>query len=1006
LSSTPRHFGGTTREVWVGAADEPNSTLCAVACARLVAHHGAVTPEQFIERWRDATLTERAAAQSHFNDLCELLQVEKPAAADPHGESYTFEKSVTKLDGRRGSADVWKRNCFAWEYKGDKKNLVRAYSQLKEYADALENPPLLIVSDMKEIRIHTNFTNAIAQAIVVKLPDLNDPTVCQNLRHAFTDPERLRPTATREVVTATAAGSLGAIARHLRRRQHDERRVAHFLNKLVFSMFVEDVGLLPERVFADVIEESLKRESDFVPMLTELFGAMRSDGRRFGALRIPWFDGGLFDDDDVLGLGFTEINWLAQTARLDWGAIEPSIFGTLFEQGLDLKRRKQMASLFDEADLLPEDGRPPDLFNFGSPGRAVGIHYTDPAKIMRIIEPVVIAPLWEEWESVKRELASLSGRARELRYQAFRDRLSRYRVLDPACGSGNFLYLALMHLKDLDLAIAREAVLLDLPPDGQRIGVEAVLGIEINPYAAELARVTVWIGELQWQLRHGFAVSRRPILGSLKGIVCRDALLAPDDSEAQWPVADVVIGNPPFLGGKRLRDSLGDSYVDKLSAVYAGRVPAEADLVCYWFEKARQYLELGTVHHAGLVATQSIRRGANRRVLERIADLGTIFEAWSDEPWIVEGAAVRVSLVCFSQGRHRPTRLNGNLVPRILPDLSSAATDLTKAIRLRENVGLIFMGTTKVGAFEIEGRLAREWLLAPLNVNERPNSDVVFRWVNGAAITDRYRDRWIIDFGATATEREAALYEAPFTYVVQHVKDERLKNRREAYRRFWWRHAEPRPAMRAALAPLKRYIATPRVAKYRLFVWLDRRTTPDSRVFVVARDDDIAFGILHSRLHEVWSLATGSRHGVGNDPTYNAASCFETFPFPAGMTLNVPAEMQAREPAAAAIANAARRLNDLRENWINPSDLVRSQPEVAAGYPPRLIPVGERAAKQLARRTLTKLYNDRPAWLADAHRELDAAVAAAYGWPADISDEDALARLFALNQERAGAVQG
>ena len=233
----------------------------------------------------------------------------------------------------------------------------------------------------------------------------------------------------------------------------------------------------------------------------------------------------------------------------------------------------------------------------------------------------------------------------------------------------------------------------------------------------------------------------------------------------------------------------------------------------------------------------------------------------------------------------------------------------------------------------------------------------------------------------------------------------RDQQRREIRRRYWWRHGETVPALRTAIAPLSRYIATSRVAKYRLFVWLDRAVLPDSRLYAIARNDDASFGILHSRFHELWSLHTCSWHGVGNDPTYNANSCFETFPFPAGLTPNIAASDYADDSRAEAIAAAARRLNELRENWLNPPQWVDRIPEIVPGYPDRLIPKPEFAA-ELKKRTLTNLYNARPAWLDQAHRALDAAVAAAYGWDDDtpgLPDDEILRRLLALNRERAGA---
>ena len=526
-----------------------------------------MTPEAFIAKWRNVEATERSASHSHFLDLCRVLEVDGPFDADPTGrERYGFEKQVTKPDGSTGYADVWKRDCFAWEYKGDRKNLVAAYSQLKGYADALENPPLLIVSDMKEIRIHTNFTNTPSVRHDIALAQMYSVEERRKLRWAFTDPERLRPADTRDRITTEAAADFAAIAQKLRDQKYDARRVAHFLNRIVFCLFVEDIGLLPDRVFADIIEEAIKRPDDFEPMLRDLFRAMREDRGRFGMIPIPWFNGGLFDDDDVLPLGFYEVRALADAAKRDWSYIDPSIFGTLFEKGLDPARRKEMANLFDAT--RPADDGPgpqlPGLLDSPAADKGVGIHYTDPDTIMKLIEPVVLRPLRAEWQAVKdrvRERRAAKDRAKsdaartrmenEARdaWMRFRRRLGEFRVLDPACGSGNFLYLALAGLKDLDQEVLEEGRALDLPDDGQRITPESVLGIEINPYAAELARVTIWIGELQWQFGKGLQITRRPILDQLRGIECRDALIGPDGNEAAYP----VITTPTICSGEVAR---------------------------------------------------------------------------------------------------------------------------------------------------------------------------------------------------------------------------------------------------------------------------------------------------------------------------------------------------------------------------------------------------------------------------------------------------------------------
>jgi type II restriction/modification system DNA methylase subunit YeeA len=377
-----------------------------------------------------------------------------------------------------------------------------------------------------------------------------------------------------------------------------------------------------------------------------------------------------------------------------------------------------------------------------------------------------------------------------------------------------------------------------------------------------------------------------------------------------------------------------------------------------------------------------------------------MMEAWADEPWALDGAAVRVSMFGFGEG-FVERRLEGRQTEQINADLTGATYDLTKASRLKENVGVAFMGDTKGGAFDVSGEQAREWLKAPLNPNGRPNSDVLKPWRNGMDMTRRSSDKWIIDFGWTMTEAEAALYEAPFRHALMFVKPERNKNNREAYRLNWWRHVEPRPGMWAELGPVARYIATPTVAKHRVFVGLSSTVCPDHQLIAIARDDDTTFGILHSRFHELWSLRMGT--SLEDRPRYTPSTTFETFPFPEGLTPNIPAADYADDPRARAIAEAAAELNRLREAWLNPPDLVRIEPEVVPGYPDRVLPKDEAAAAVLKKRTLTNLYNDRPAWLAMAHQRLDAAVAAAYGWPADLSDEAVLERLFALNQERAAA---
>ncbi len=969
-----------------------------------------MTPEQFIAKWHGSLLNERAAAQSHFNDLCELLGVDTPTDADPSGRAYRFEKPVSKITEDKGFVDVWKNHCFGWEYKGPRKNLVEAYAQLKQYTDDLQNPPLLIVSDMQEIRIHTNFTDRIVQRHVIQLPDLISNEARQKLRWCFVSPERLEPTATRESVTAEAAASFGKIGALLRQYYRDEdRMVAHFLTKLVFCLFVEDIELLPDRIFADTIDEAVKRPDDFTGMLSDLFRAMANPDSRFGKTAIRWFNGGLFDGDDVLPLSLPVIRDLQSATGLDWSAIDPSIFGVLFESGLDEKKRAQMASLFDISPLFDSSPIVPEpqqrLAFRTAPDKGVGIHYTDAGTIMKLIEPSVLRPLRAEWDAIKAEIAPHLARqdgiqsARQI-YFKFRERLGSFRILDPACGSGNFLALALMHLKDFDLSVIREAKSLGLPADNQRIGPELVLGIEINPYAVELAKLTIWITELQWQLRNGFDITRVPILGKLDGIVCRDALIDRDGSEVEWPKADVVIGNPPFLGDRKIVPVLGKPYAKNLRARFKGRVPGGADLVCYWFDKAFEQIIRGKSERAGLVATNSIRGGLNRRALDKISKNGRIYEAWSDEDWVIEGVAVRVSLICFERHSNGlPALLNGHPTDKIHADLTAGINDIAKVRPLPENQKIAFQGIISYGPFDVTGEIARQWLQLPANPNGLRNNDVIKPFWTGRDIAQCREDRWIVAFEDQATEASAAFFEKPFEWVEKHVRPFRAKRENKELNARWWLLWRSRPEMREAIASLDRFIATPLTAKYRLFVWLDGASQADHSLGAIARDDDTTFGILHSRFHEAWSLRLGT--SLEDRPRYTPTTTFETFPFPEGLTPNIPANRYVDDARAIAIAKAARELDRLRNAWLNPADIIKIVPEVVPGFPDRILPANPAAEKELKKRTLTNLYNERPTWLANVHRDLDAAVAAAYGWTADISEEDAISRLLELNRQRA-----
>lgn len=917
-----------------------------------------------------------------------------------------------------------KRTASPGSTREKKKNLDEAYKQLLRYRESLLNPPLLVVCDFDRYIVRTNFNGAVQETHEFTNASIDTPESLHVLRSLFADPDGLRPIHTASKVTEDLARQIAAVARSLQDReavefadartraqvnveQKKKLRIARFLNRIIFCLFAEDIGLLPDGIFSDLAKQGVDDPAFFAERLEALFRVMAKGGS-FGTQKIRYFNGHLFEDSTVFELTPDEIRELAEASESRWESIEPKIMGTLFERALDPDHRAQL-----------------------------GAHYTSEEDIKALVEPVLLQPLRREWKEIKRDLirsyakgkGSTADRARLAR---FLKKLSTITVLDPACGSGNFLYIALQLLLSLEKEIIAFATQLDFKFAPQ-VGVQQLKAIEINPYAFELAQVSVQIGYLQWLRDNGFALDRSPVLQVLDGFQNEDALLVPHyrskaktlkqarDKEHEnenalkfytergWPECDVIVSNPPFLGGNKIRAELGDDYVDALFQNFDHRVSALADLCCYWFEKARQQVEDGNCNRAGLLATQGIRGGANREVLKRIKDTGDVFFAYSDREWILDGASVHISMVGFDDGSEKQRELDGKPVATIHANLSGA-TNITQAKTIRANLQISFMGSSKKGPFELDEETAIEMLNAT-NPHGKPNGDVVRPWANGLEITRAPQRIWIIYFPHGTSESDAARYEKPFEYLRQHAKPIRERNNRAAYRERWWIHAEPRPEMQGALAEIERFIVTPTISKHRVFVWLGRSVLSDQQLIVFARSNDYFFGLLHSRFHEVWGLKLGTR--LETRPRYTPTTCFETFPFPR------PTPEQ-----EAAIAAAAKELNDLRERWLNPPEWtverVLEFPGSANGpwaryvvkpnkdgigtvrYP-RLEPKDADCAKKLKDRTLTKLYNERPTWLDLAHKKLDAAVAAAYDFPTDLTDEQILERLLKLNLERAAA---
>ncbi len=997
-------------------------------------------PQEFVKKWANSDLGEKQIAQAHFLDLCKLVGAQMPGGdgKTAAGKSFVFEQALKKTSGH-GFADVYYEGHFAIEYKAPQKykDLNAAYDQLLQYRENLQNPPLLAVTDINRWEIHSNFPNTQKRVYAFAHEEIaSNPEVLGWLHDMFHAPERLHPRRNTEHVTKEAARVFQLIADNMRGWQAEPERIAYFLTKLVFCLFAEDIGLLPtaanspDGIFTHIIKEARRAPSVFRKYVQNLFVAM-NDGSEVLMREIPYFNGTLFNVVTVEELSAEALDALADAAKLNWESIEPSIFGTLFERSLDPSKRSQL-----------------------------GAHYTSRADMLLIVEPVLMQPLRYEWDTVQLEAAPIRGRYDKARTgkakanasrqlldlrERILERLRATTVLDPACGSGNFLYLSLQLLMDLEKEIIQHPLWAGLQMPAPEVHPRQMYGIEINPIAHALASIVVWIGYIQWRKNNGYGRAfSEPILEELEGnIVCRDAILPPahgphpptpspkmregelgfaehdmenqssNASEARtslqefeksdnkplpldgggvwgggvnWPRVDVIVGNPPFLGNKKMQHELGEDYYWRLIEHYDGRIPGGVDLVCYWFEVARQQIEDGKAKRAGLLATNSIRGGSNREVLKRIKLTGDIFMAWSDRPWILDGAAVRVSIICFEDGSQESSMLDGIHVISVYSDLT-ADVDITGAKNLYENERLSFQAIIKRGPFDMDASLAQTMISTdPFNKN------VLKPIINGIDITRRPRNKWIVDFGVNTPIESAQRFLLPFAYVEKHVKPVRAKTKQPNSRAKWWLHTRPRPEMRNAIKNLPRYIATPAVAKHRLFVWLEKFIHPDHALIVFARDDDYFFGVLHSKLHEVWSLRMGT--SLEDRPRYTPTTTFETFPFPWS-----PSREDRSHPAYATISAAAKQLHEERHAWLNPAG---------------------KSEKQLKDRTLTNLYNallvyrgrdsikvkpaagDFAPRLDELHRALDEAVCAAYGWDVAIlaDEEEILRRLLALNLAR------
>jgi len=941
----------------------------------------------FIDRWKDSELKERSAAQAHFIQLCTILEVEAPAEEDMIGERYCFEKGASKATGGDGWADVWKKGYFGWEYKGPNKNLDAAYKQLLNYSGSLESPPLLIVSDTSTIRIHTHFNNRVQETHTIQIEDLIDNATRQKLRACFENPSLFKPSMRRDALTEQMAEKFASIAEGIRARGEDPREVAHFVNRLVFCMFAEDVGVLPNKMFERAIKGAMDEPASSQELLESLFNAMHKGGR-VGFESVPWFNGGLFDDGSAFSLSKQEAKIIWKAARQNWSDIDPSILGTLFVRGLDPSKIDQL-----------------------------GAHYTAPKKILQVIEPTISVPMLSEWAIEKQQMEaevaaalktkkprdSKRWKAAVERKRRFLERLRKLRVLDPACGSGNFLYLALKTLKDIEHRVNQESEELGIPRDFPAVGPECVLGIELNPYAAELARVSVWIGEMQWMLNHGFDVARNPILRPLQNIETRDAVLKiaheqKGDVKAEWPKADFIIGNPPYIGSRKMSPELGEKYVRRLRYAYQDHDLSDSDLVTFWLAKALDiFRNDDDLEGVGFVVTNSIRDRGNRETLAPLFKDYAPTNIWSNEKWEVNGAAVTVAIINIARESDKPPMLDDVEVrgvhPNLTPDIIDGYPDTSNVPRLKNNKGRSAQGVIpraeikrkhkeELGlpdaTFNLTASQAEELLAMPVNPNGRTNQDVIKRYVIADDITSAREPRFIVDFTGM-TEAEAELYEAPFEHI-QNVKLHRAQMNQALALQTWWLFWRQRKKLRSAMSEVDRVLVIPRHSKHLIIHFEDPAIIPDSAIIVVPREDWVSFGILQSRPHQLWVRLNGST--LETRPRYVPEEGFETYPFPLGLTPNLlPDDYE--NAFSSELSAAASKLFELRENWV-------------------IAPTSNGGEKRARR----ELHDLNPPWFQRANDRLNDAVLRSYGWidesqnHEDLNDAEIITLLFEENIRR------
>jgi len=900
--------------------------------------------------------------------------------------SGALEPPVTTSDAHRaplqgnGKTGHGKRGTVAFD-----KALERAYHQARGYITALPaeegHPPFLIVCDVGHtIDLYAEFTGTGGQyerfpdpvSHRITLPDLHRPEIRERLRQVWLDPHSLDPSKVAAAITRDIAGRLAVLATSLETDGHDPQVIAGFLQRCLFTMFAEDVGLLPEDGFKNLLDRIKDTPQGFPVMVSGLWREMAT-GTEFSALlmkKIACFNGGLFENTTALPVSAAQLAMLIDAAAKDWSAVEPSIFGTLLTRALDSRERHKL-----------------------------GAEYTPRAYVERLIRPTIIGPLRDEWDAVRVAAATLHEEADKAEIQAdqleadakaklaagatddakqlgadaarlrkeavkrdaealqqvidFHRQLCKLRILDPACGTANFLYVTMEHMKRLEAEVLELIAglgghtTLNMEMDKFRVRPTQFIGLELNKQAVAIAQLVLWIGYFQWQRKTtGKAdTGERPLLPKDKSIFEQDAVLAydariprrdpqsgdiltvwngyttkthtvtgkevPDESarralfdytnprRAEWPQADYITGNPPFIGASRMREALGDGYVEALRKVWKGDVPESADFVMFWWQKAAEVVRDGKAKRFGFITTNSIHQTFNRRVIEPFLTAAKtplhLAYAIPDHPWIdsADGAAVRIAMTVAAPGHSagilakvtsEQARDDGeNAVVMVKTGGTLAANlqigaDVSSCGPLQSNSRLSCPGVKLHGS----GFIVSTQEASQLGLGTIPGIEKHIKgYRNGKDLTNRPRDARVIDLFGLTEEAARDQYPTLYQHVLVHVKPERDQNNRDTYRKNWWIFGEPRRDFRPALDGLPRYIATVETSKHCFFTFLGQEILPDNMLIAIASDDAFHLGVFSSQVHVTWALAAGGRLGMGNDPRYNKSRCFEPFPFPA-----------------------------------------------------------------------------------------------------------------------------